>query len=809
MTATLAPLPIFRAFTANGAPLAGGLLYTYAAGTTTPLATYTDQSGATPNANPVVLDANGQANVWLKSGLTYKINLTDASLVQQTGWPADGIVADAGAATLVALADAATLANGDALLAVQQPVTGAAARTQHQKNADFKSLTDFTGADPTGATNSDAALQAAINYGAFEVPDGTFVIGGVMTVNNNVIMRGAGKLKSIIKQKNAANCNLFNVNGDYTIEAYNMQFDGNAVNQTSVAGSTDGFAVPIGSIILDHCYLHHFKCNIIRTGNVENTFGYAFDINKYAHDLSITNCIFDQGATGLGYGDHIRLHKVTRGFISNNYMVGGLSPVRGDYYCSFITVSNNYITATGDVGVTLALCTDSTITGNVCTYNLHNGIEIDSVKRVTCVGNTCSNNTFRGIQVSTYAPPAPSGSTYNGYLDGVMLQYSMTAAINSASKSLNVTVSASTMKVGDQIWVASTNLGNVVSVTNGGVAPCVATMAAAAGATFTSQSMTGAVPVSVTDMVISGNNCNTNGYSGIMVAGVDRVLVSGNTLSGNNTANVGEGGIYLAGDVINLDSAQIIGNTFNNTGYQTVSIVRNNSQYRASTRVSGNQHIGGTTQTPTPILGMFNVMADKFLLSSASVSGTAPFAPDPNARLGAARQIAGGNTVNFIIPTAPPAGNCMVYLRLRTPNAAASPSYFVNLMNGVTFVYSIVNTAVQVLSSNPVWTEIAAYIPGTNITGTCATNQLTVSACPITLAAGMGIAGTGIAGGTTISSVTNGGIAPCVATLSSTPGTLTATSFMVIYDKINVGVIAAAGATHINVEEVSCFVPSE
>lgn len=71
-----------------GASCAGCLLYTYAAGTTTPLASYTDFTGVTPNANPVVLDANGQADVWLGPN-AYKLVLKDSggSLI----WTEDGI----------------------------------------------------------------------------------------------------------------------------------------------------------------------------------------------------------------------------------------------------------------------------------------------------------------------------------------------------------------------------------------------------------------------------------------------------------------------------------------------------------------------------------------------------------------------------------------------------------------------------------------------------------------------------------------------------------------------------------------------
>lgn len=70
--------PKFQAFDANGDPLAGGKVYTYDAGTTTPRATYTDQSGGTPNANPVILDAAGTAHIWL-DGEAYKFVVTDSA----------------------------------------------------------------------------------------------------------------------------------------------------------------------------------------------------------------------------------------------------------------------------------------------------------------------------------------------------------------------------------------------------------------------------------------------------------------------------------------------------------------------------------------------------------------------------------------------------------------------------------------------------------------------------------------------------------------------------------------------------------
>lgn len=56
---------------ANGVPLAGGCIFSYQGGTTTPQATYTDYTGGTPNTNPVILDSSGSAVMWLGPN-TYK-----------------------------------------------------------------------------------------------------------------------------------------------------------------------------------------------------------------------------------------------------------------------------------------------------------------------------------------------------------------------------------------------------------------------------------------------------------------------------------------------------------------------------------------------------------------------------------------------------------------------------------------------------------------------------------------------------------------------------------------------------------------
>lgn len=108
---------------ANGLPLAGGLVYTYAAGTTTPQAAYTDSTFGTPLANPVPLDSAGRAEIWLngsykivvKDSLFNTIHTTDNISALTTSNPfsdATAIISNAADSTKKILISAASISSG-------------------------------------------------------------------------------------------------------------------------------------------------------------------------------------------------------------------------------------------------------------------------------------------------------------------------------------------------------------------------------------------------------------------------------------------------------------------------------------------------------------------------------------------------------------------------------------------------------------------------------------------------------------------------------------------------------------------------
>jgi microcystin-dependent protein len=94
-----APFIKFREDDANGFPLAGGKLYSYMAGSSTPLATYTTQALDVPNTNPTILDASGRASVYLEDGVGYKFVLHDA--LDNVIWSEDNVQVPAIAAPTV------------------------------------------------------------------------------------------------------------------------------------------------------------------------------------------------------------------------------------------------------------------------------------------------------------------------------------------------------------------------------------------------------------------------------------------------------------------------------------------------------------------------------------------------------------------------------------------------------------------------------------------------------------------------------------------------------------------------------------
>lgn len=195
--AALSPPPKLQFFDANGVPLAGGKLYSYVAGTTTPLATYTSAGETTFNTNPIILNSRGEAEVWLGSPL-YKFKLTTAADVEI--WTVDNITSLSGLqATLDASIKAYYAATaGSSRVGFINSGTGAVARTAEGKLRDFVHIKDF-GAVGDGVADDGPAIQRAIDYVLSQGIGGRVYLGaGTFKVTSTINVVGAGPGVSLV-----------------------------------------------------------------------------------------------------------------------------------------------------------------------------------------------------------------------------------------------------------------------------------------------------------------------------------------------------------------------------------------------------------------------------------------------------------------------------------------------------------------------------------------------------------------------------------------------------------------------------------
>lgn len=85
--------PRFRALNANGAPVSGGGLWVFEAGTTTPADIFTNDGLSTPAANPLTSDSNGYfPQFFIASGATVDLQVRQTtSLTSTLLWSADDV----------------------------------------------------------------------------------------------------------------------------------------------------------------------------------------------------------------------------------------------------------------------------------------------------------------------------------------------------------------------------------------------------------------------------------------------------------------------------------------------------------------------------------------------------------------------------------------------------------------------------------------------------------------------------------------------------------------------------------------------
>ena len=200
--AVLTVYPKFQAFDSNGDPLTSGKVYTYVSGTSTNKTTYTDSTGGTPNANPVILDSRGEASIWLDTDAAYRFVIkTSADVTINT---VDGIIGQqsvtSGGVTLGGDLNIGNYSIVDTTTNEYIKFTSTASAVN-----EFAVTNAATTGKPTlslsgGDTNISMAIKGGKGTGGLNILDGN---------SNEVIVAGAGTASAVneITVTNAATGN--------------------------------------------------------------------------------------------------------------------------------------------------------------------------------------------------------------------------------------------------------------------------------------------------------------------------------------------------------------------------------------------------------------------------------------------------------------------------------------------------------------------------------------------------------------------------------------------------------------------------
>jgi hypothetical protein len=286
MTTYISPQPKLQFLDNNGIPLSGGKVYTYAAGTTTPITTYTDYTGNTANSNPVVLDSRGECNIWLGTS-SYKFKLATSTDVEI--WTVDNI------SVLTSSANITFVESG----------TGAVTETGQTKlRLGYVYPEDF-GAVGNGTNNDTTALQNAINTGrdVYLAAGKTYLHTTALSITTNYQWVGG---PGILKTSGAINS--VTVGGGSIGVKLSLNFNS--------PGQTTGYAIYISNanrVTIERAYLYdafgalyveqantvqlEWMWGIIRGPGIK-WFGNA---TKRSDILSINFCVLDPGPDYYGF----------------------------------------------------------------------------------------------------------------------------------------------------------------------------------------------------------------------------------------------------------------------------------------------------------------------------------------------------------------------------------------------------------------------------------------------------------------------------------------------------------------------------
>jgi hypothetical protein len=321
--ASLMPNGKQQFFNSAGGFLAAGKVYTYAATTITPKATYTTAAASVQNANPVILDARGEKAIFWSGA--YYIEVYDSAnnlIYSQDNYtpPSDTLRTDLAASS------------GATLSGYLSPYTDAILTTVGAKLNSCVCALDFyangasgVAVDPTGVVDSTLGIQAALNTKRnVYLPLGTYKISASLILqyygqklfgdgpNNTNILAPIANLQAVWIKGNYADTNSNNI-------PRNISINDLSISGVGSTGTSVGLEIgQCASISVTNVIVHDFASHgvvlkrpnhlfnikldtvaVISCGAASGTgWGVYCDPTNETYLLNMTNCWLSSNTTG-------------------------------------------------------------------------------------------------------------------------------------------------------------------------------------------------------------------------------------------------------------------------------------------------------------------------------------------------------------------------------------------------------------------------------------------------------------------------------------------------------------------------------
>lgn len=516
MSVTPSPIGGFAAqfFDNNGVILSGGKIYTYAAGTTTPQASYTSASGTTPHSNPIILDSAGRVpggEIWLTDGLVYKFTIETSAGVLIGTYDNVALSLSAAATTFTGfkgqVGSVQDLADNDGSnwIGFLQSGTNAVAISAQDKMRQIISVKDF-GAVGDGVTDDTAAIQATIDVvapsgGQVMLPSGNYKISAALNISSqNVFVQGSGRRATKIIQS-IASAKVFNITAPYSaISSLSIEY--------ASQGSAGGAAISLSGAFysaIDDIYI--FRAYI----------GFDFINSSNSNQLTRVVCE-DCTQVGISILDSFNLMASTFQMLNSNTTLCALGCIRiagnseGNNFVNGHTYQGAYSLTTGATSYAM---------GQRPSYNKFHAVYLDASANGAFLDKTVELDF-----VDCWFSSRPASGATLVQVDGI--RFTGGGALNCDQH--GVVVEATAKRVVFQNFMARSNSVSSANVYSGIIFRADTTDFVVQGCTATD------------DIVLFG----TQRYGIAVEAGAsDRYVITNNLVSGNGTTGVSDGGTGL------------------------------------------------------------------------------------------------------------------------------------------------------------------------------------------------------------------------------------------------------------------------